>query len=84
VLEILDGITRSVEAAEDRRSEGFDALRKALGYGWSVASAAAPQNAVPYLQKWMRSTDRDVQWVIKTNLGKARMAPLRESLGIAG
>ena len=81
VLEILDGITRSLEAAEDRRSDGFDALRKALGYGWSVAAAAAPQNAVPYLQKWMGSTDRDVQWVIKTNLGKARMAPLRGALG---
>jgi len=80
VLEILDRITRSLEAAEDRKNDGFDAVRKALGYGWSVAAAAAPNNAVPYLQKWMRSTDRDVQWVIKTNLGKARMAPLRSAL----
>jgi hypothetical protein len=80
VLEILDEITRSLAAAKDRRDDGFDALRKALGYGWSVAAAAAPENAVPYLQKWMRSSDKDVQWVMKTNLGKARMGPLRESL----
>jgi len=80
VLEILDEITRSLAAAKDRRDDGFDALRKALGYGWSVAAAAAPENAVPYLQKWMSSSDKDVQWVMKTNLGKARMAPLRESL----
>ncbi len=81
VLEILDTITRSLAAAEDRGNDGFDALRKALGYGWSVAAAAAPQNAVPYMQKWMASADKDVRWVIKTNLGKARMAPLREALG---
>jgi hypothetical protein len=81
VLEILDGITRSLEAISDRRTDGFEALRKALGYGWSVAAAAAPQNAVPYLQKWMGSADKDVQWVIRTNLAKARMAPLRGALG---
>jgi len=80
VLEILDAITYSLAAADDRQSDGFEALRKALGYGWSVAATAAPQNAVPYLQKWMASTDKDVRWVIKTNLGKARMAPLRDSL----
>ena len=80
VLEILDAITRSLATAEDRQSEGFEALRKALGYGWSVAAAAAPKNALPYLQKWMGSTDKDVRWVIKTNLGKARMAPLLPQL----
>jgi hypothetical protein len=78
VLDILDAITRSLAAADDRQSEGFEALRKALGYGWSVAAAAAPSNAGPYLEKWMGSTDKDVRWVIKSNLGKARMAPLRD------
>ena len=83
VLAILDTITRSLAAATDRDSDGFKVLRQALGYGWSVAAAAAPQNAKPYLEKWMRATDRDVVWVMKTNLGKSRMAGLRPSLEAA-
>ena len=80
VLAILDQITRSLASNGNRKDDGSRALRQALGYGWSVAAAAAPQNATPYLEKWMRSTDKDVQWVMKSNLGKARMAGLRKSL----
>ena len=81
VLEILDRITTSVEQSDGRRADGFDALRKALGYGWSVAAVAAPDNAVAYIQKWMGSSDKDVAWIMKSNLGKARMAPLLSRLG---
>ena len=82
VLEMLDQITEAVSQTgpADRRNEGFVALRKALGYGWSVAAAAAPMNAVPYLEKWLRSDDKDVAWIMKSNLGKARMEVLRDSL----
>ena len=80
VLEILDRITRSMAATADRKADGFRVLRQALGYGWSVAGAAAPQNARPYFEKWLRSADGDVAWVMKTNLGKARMAGLRRAL----
>jgi len=80
VLAILDGITRSAAASTHRRDDGFQALRKALGYGWSVAAAAAPANAKPYLEKWIRSTDKDVAWIMKTNMSKARVADLRENL----
>jgi hypothetical protein len=80
VLEILDHITSSLASSSDRRSDGFRVLRQALGYGWSVAAAAAPENAVPYLQKWLQSRDKDVAWVMKSNLGKSRMAPLRDAL----
>jgi hypothetical protein len=80
VLEILDRITRSLASATDRRQEGFRVLRRALGYGWSVAAAAAPQNAKPYFEKWLRSTDKDVEWVIKSNLSKSRMAGLAATL----
>ena len=81
-LAILDQITRSMAATADRGGEGFRVLRQALGYGWSVAAAAAPSNAKPYLEKWLRSTDRDVVWVMRSNLGKARMAGLRERLAV--
>lgn len=82
VLAILDQITRwmSLAPAGARREDGFVVLRKALGYGWSVAAAAAPRNAKPYLEKWLRSTDKDVAWVMKSNLRKARMEGLRDSL----
>lgn len=80
VLAILDHITRSLAATGDRKSDGFRALRLALGYGWSVAAAAAPQNARPYIEKWLRSSDKDVAWVMKSNLAKARMAGLRKLL----
>jgi hypothetical protein len=76
VLAILDRITRSLGASTNRRDDGFRALRKALGYCWSVAAAASPANAQPYFDKWMRSTDKDIAWVMKSNLGKARMARL--------
>lgn len=74
VLAILDRITTSVATAEHRRDEGFKVLRQALGYCWSVAAAAAPQNARPYIEKWLRSRDKDIVWIMKSNLSKARMA----------
>ena len=89
VLVILDQITSSLaEAAgraqgalpRNRRDEGFRVLRTALGYCWSVAAAAAPENARPYFEKWLQSSDKDVAWVMKTNLSKARMAALRNEL----
>ena len=80
VLQILDQVTRSLASSDGRRGEGFRALRQALGYGWSVAAASAPRNAQPYLEKWLRSSDKDVAWIMKTNLTKARMAELREVL----
>jgi hypothetical protein len=82
VLAILDRIT-TLAASTDRRKDDFKVLRQALGYCWSVAAAAAPGNARPYFEKWMRSTDKDVAWVMKTNLGKARMEGLREKLSPA-
>src|SRR5437763_2950042 len=62
VLAILDAITGMLASSTDRKHEGFRVLRQALGYGWSVAAAAAPQNATPYLDNWLRSTDKDVAW----------------------
>lgn len=73
VLAIMDRITASLAASSDRRSDGFRALRQALGYGWSVAAAAYPEKTAPYFKKWMRSNDPDITWVMKSNLGKSRM-----------
>jgi hypothetical protein len=83
-MEILDQITTSLAASRERKDDGFRVLRQALGYCWSVAAAAAPENAAPYFEKWMQSNDKDVAWVMKSNLSKARMAGLRKELAPAG
>jgi HEAT repeat protein len=80
VLVILDQITTSLASSRDRKQDAFRVLRQALSYCWSVAAAAAPDNARPYFEKWMQSMDKDVAWVMKTNLSKARLAGLRKDL----
>jgi len=76
VLQILDAITASAEHATDRRSEGFIALRKGLGYCWSVAVAALPDEGKAYMEKWFTLTDQDIRWIMRENLKKARLQRL--------
>jgi hypothetical protein len=76
VLAILDAITASIPgvAEADRRSEPFQALRKGLGYCWSVAVAALPQAGPACMEVWFRVDDKDVRWIMKENLTKNRLA----------
>jgi len=73
IIDLLDRITESLLAEEDRRSEEFKVLRKTLGYGWSVAVAAHPHLGKPKMEKWIRSGDRDVLWIMRNNLRKNRL-----------
>ncbi|MFC2037599.1 hypothetical protein ACFLYD_06505 [Chloroflexota bacterium] len=73
VLQVLDDITASVREASDRRGSDFKALRKGLGYCWSVAVAAHPEKGRPLMEKWFASPDRDVRWIMKQNLRKKRL-----------
>jgi len=73
VLQLLDGITASVAAAEDRKSDAFKTLRQALGYCWSVAVAALPTEGKPAMEKWLPAADPDVAWIMKENLKKKRL-----------
>jgi hypothetical protein len=41
-----------------------------------VAAAAAPSQGRPLIEKSLRSDDADMAWVMKANLGKARMSAL--------
>ena len=79
VLVLLDRITRSMAGAPDRKDESFRVLRKALGYGWSVAVAALPEDGVRHLDRWMSSRDPDVRWIMRENLKKKRLAPVAGS-----
>ncbi|HLF37891.1 MAG TPA: hypothetical protein VI520_08160, partial [Anaerolineales bacterium] len=57
-------------------TEEFEALRKGLGYCWSVAVAAFPEQGRPRMERWIGSPDPDVQWVMKQNLRKTRLTRL--------
>jgi hypothetical protein len=76
VLRLLDRITASMIKVEDRKTDGFQALRKGLGYCWSVAVAALPDEGKAKMERWLEVDDRDVIWVMKENLRKNRLARL--------
>ena len=73
VLHILDNITVSIRQVKDQKDEGFKALRKGLGYCWSVAVAALPDEGKETMETWFSSEDRDVLWIMKENLRKKRL-----------
>lgn len=70
VLRILDEITASIQSVEDRKSDEFKALRKGLGYCWSVAVAALPEEGKKRMERWFSSDDKDVLWIMRENLKK--------------
>jgi hypothetical protein len=72
-LQILDHITSTLGRVENRRSEDFQTLRKGLGYCWSVAVAASPIEGKALMEKWLVWSDKDVQWIMRENLKKARL-----------
>ena len=74
VLQLLDKITTSISKAADRASDDFKVLRQTLGYGWSVAVVAWPDEGQPLMEKWLAVDDRDVRWIMCENLKKNRLA----------
>jgi hypothetical protein len=73
VLRLLDSMTVSIEEVQDRRSDEFTAFRKGLGYCWSVAVVALPEEGKRLMEKWFSSDDSDVLWIMKENLRKKRL-----------
>ncbi len=82
VLAVLEEATAGVTGAarDERRSDEFKALRKGLGYCWSVAVAAAPQAGRPAFdalaERAVRSGERDLRWIVRENLRKRRLERL--------
>ena len=60
---------RNIESSDD-----FKTLRKGLGYCWSVAVAALPEEGRPMMERWLACDDKDVIWIMKQNLRKKRLA----------
>ena len=82
VLAVLAEATAAITeaGAEERRSEAFKALRKGLGYCWSVAVAAAPEVGRPAFEELVERAaagdDRDLAWLARENLRKRRLERL--------
>jgi hypothetical protein len=76
VLRILDRITESIQRSRSREGPPWEALRKGMGYCWSVAVVARPDRGLPLMEKWVGSDDPFVTRVMRENLGKARLVRL--------
>jgi hypothetical protein len=80
VLTVLAEATAGIAQAntKERRSEAFRALRKGLGYCWSVAVAAAPEVGRPAFEELVEqaASDRDLAWMVRENLRKRRLERL--------
>lgn len=79
VVELLDAVTASLAGRAERRPEPVRVLRQALGYGWSVAIVHAPADGKAAFGRWLASPDPDIRWIVRENLGKARLAALDRS-----
>jgi len=74
VLYILNKITETLSQGPRQPCDEFLILRKGLGYCWSVAVAALPNEGKALMEKWLEHSNPDVQWVMRENLKKARLA----------
>jgi hypothetical protein len=73
ILHLLDRITDSIERISDRKNADFLTLRQGLGYCWSVAVAALPAEGKALMEKWLPGPDKDIAWIMRENLKKARL-----------
>jgi hypothetical protein len=55
------------------KSDDFNALRKTLGYGWSISVAVLPEAGKRRMEGWFNSSNPDVRWIIRENLKKDRL-----------
>jgi hypothetical protein len=74
VFDHLDDATRWLKTQERPLTEGAKVLRKGLAYAWSVAVSAHPDIGKPAMEAWLDEPAPPVRWVMKHNLGKARLS----------
>jgi hypothetical protein len=72
VLALLERVTAELPSL-DRQDEGFKTLRQALGYTWSVAIVALPDEGKPRFENLLASEDTDIRWLVRENLRKKRL-----------
>jgi len=59
--------------ATERKVPGVRNLRQALGYCWSVAVAADPNEGMPAFEQLRAVEDPDIRWIVSSNLKKSRL-----------
>jgi hypothetical protein len=74
VLKALSTITSGFEKIGPKLSDDQNPLRKALGYGWSVAIAALPSEGKAAFETIAHSRSKHIQWIVRENLKKNRLA----------
>jgi len=62
-----------IYTANERQSEAFEALRKALGYTLGLVVAALPGIGFEYLRQLATLDDQDIRWIVRENLRKNRL-----------
>ena len=72
-LQLHRDILAQVLETQDRRSEAFRILRKALGYTLSVVVRAVPEEGFEFMAQLVETQDSDVLWIVKQNLRKNRL-----------
>ena len=73
-LKYLDLIMSKLQENPSRSTEDFRVLRLAMGYCWSVAAAAFPTLGKGMMERWVDTKDKDLLWIIKSNLNKNRLS----------
>lgn len=72
-LKIFDLITTEISLSRHPEDESFKVLRRGMGYCWSVAVAALPEEGKTIMEKWLKNNNKDVRWIMKENLKKNRL-----------
>jgi len=75
VLEIMEEITMGL-AHGNPLDSAQEALRKGLGYGWSVAIVAYPTEGKACFERLFTLPGKHIRWIIKENLKKNRLIRL--------
>jgi hypothetical protein len=74
VLSILKEITLNSFPEDRKLSDGQISLKKGLGYGWSVAVAAFPEEGKRIFENLAGNPNCHIRWIIKENLKKNRLS----------
>ena len=72
VINFLDEITATLDH-DNKLTDEEDSLRKALGYGWSVAIVHAPAAGKKAFEKLLQKKSKHIKWIMKENLKKNRL-----------
>lgn len=72
-LELHKKIFNQIQSSNERKSEGFKVLRKAMGYTLSVVVQVIPKEGFEYLRELIDLDDNDINWIVKENIKKNRL-----------